>query len=165
MMSRVDMAIARVIGVEAGYVNDPQDPGGETKWGISKRSYPDLDIANLTWDQAKAIYLRDFWERIECDQLGAPVDEFLFDYAVNSGAEHAAMALQTALGVPRDGDVGPRTLAAFRSTHPRETLRRLFVDRAMTFAQAPALKHDGHGWYGRLFDKTELALNTLVKAT
>ncbi|OXE36892.1 MAG: hypothetical protein CGW95_04725, partial [Phenylobacterium zucineum] len=53
-----DQAFEVLIGHEGGYTNNPQDPGGETKFGISKRAYPDQDIANLTLDAAKAIYKR-----------------------------------------------------------------------------------------------------------
>ena len=56
-MAEFKLAIPRVITNEGGYVNDPDDPGGETKYGISKRSYPALDIKNLTVEQATAIYL------------------------------------------------------------------------------------------------------------
>ena len=62
MSSSFDLAIPIVLENEGGYVNDPADPGGETKYGISKRSYPALDIKNLTVEQATAIYLRDFWQ-------------------------------------------------------------------------------------------------------
>jgi hypothetical protein len=55
---------------EGGYVNDPQDPGGETNMGISKRSYPNEDIKNLTRDEAIAIYYRDFWQLYDLDKIG-----------------------------------------------------------------------------------------------
>ena len=48
-----DTAFDRLIGHEGGYVNNPADPGGETKYGISKRSYPSLNIANLTREMAE----------------------------------------------------------------------------------------------------------------
>ena len=56
-----DKAFEFTIGVEGGYVNDPSDPGGETKFGVSKKSYPNLDIKNLTITQAKEIYYKDYW--------------------------------------------------------------------------------------------------------
>ena len=59
--------INNVLQSEGGYVYDKDDPGGETKYGISKRAYPDFDIKNLTKDDAKAIYLRDFWQRAKTD--------------------------------------------------------------------------------------------------
>jgi lysozyme family protein len=59
----------RVIGHEGGYVNDPNDPGGETQWGISKRSYPHLNIRMLTRAEAMGIYDRDFWQPLHGDRL------------------------------------------------------------------------------------------------
>ena len=48
-----DQVIDRVLAHEGGYVNDPDDPGGETKYGISKKAYPKIDIKNLTKEEAK----------------------------------------------------------------------------------------------------------------
>jgi lysozyme family protein len=82
-------AINRTLGVEGGYVNDPNDPGGETKFGISKRAYPDVDIKNLTREQAVAIYKRDFWDRAHIDAMPALLQYQALDFAVNSGIEIA----------------------------------------------------------------------------
>ena len=54
--------IEKVLEHEGGYVNDPKDLGGETKYGITKRFYPDVDIKNLTKEQAKTIYHTDYWK-------------------------------------------------------------------------------------------------------
>lgn len=65
---------------------DPQDPGGETNFGICKKSYPELDIKNLTKEQAITIYKRDYWDKLHCD--GYTNVRFrwkLFDIAVNQG--------------------------------------------------------------------------------
>src|SRR5690606_39725856 len=79
-------AVEVVLEHEGGYVNDPRDPGGETNWGISKRAYPDLDIANLTRTDAIAIYYRDWWQRYEYDRLkDDAVVTKLLDMAVNMG--------------------------------------------------------------------------------
>lgn len=80
-----DDAFDRLIGHEGGYVNDPADPGGETQWGISKRSYPHLNIRALTRADAKVIYREDFWYRIHAEMLADGVAFQLFDFAVNSG--------------------------------------------------------------------------------
>jgi hypothetical protein len=87
-------AIQRVIQREGGYVNDPDDVGGETKFGISKNAYPKLDIANLTEAEAARIYKRDYWDRIEADKLPANIREMAFDAAVNQGVGWTRKALQ-----------------------------------------------------------------------
>ena len=89
-----DIAFERVIGHEGGYVDDPNDPGGETKFGVSKRSYPDVDIASLTVEDAKAIYRRDYWERAGCHKLPGRVAFQVFDCAINSGVETALRLLK-----------------------------------------------------------------------
>lgn len=110
MTMNFDIAFSKLIGHEGGYVNNPKDPGGETKFGISKRSYPNLDIADLTLDDAKAIYKRDYWDRAQCDRLHPDLAFQLFDGAVNSGIENSIRWLQEAAGVAVDGVVGPLTL-------------------------------------------------------
>ncbi len=84
-MSTFDTAVTAVLSYEGGYVNDPNDPGGETNWRISKRAYPNLDIKNLTRDQAIQIYRRDYWDSLECDRFPPLIAIALFDAAVNQG--------------------------------------------------------------------------------
>jgi hypothetical protein len=67
----------------------PGDPGGLTKWGISQRSHPNLDIANLTREQAIEIYRTEYWDRLRCDRLPARFDVAMFDTAVNVGCGRA----------------------------------------------------------------------------
>lgn len=77
---------------EGGYVNDPKDSGGETKYGISKKAYPYVDIPNLTIEQAKQIYKKDYWDRCKCDYLPDALSVAVFDFAVNSGINRAIKA-------------------------------------------------------------------------
>jgi hypothetical protein len=74
---------------EGEYVNDPKDLGGETKYGISKRWYPHLDIKNLTRDQASKIYYKDYWKKAGCDKHFFPDNILLFDTAVHMGVFRA----------------------------------------------------------------------------
>src|SRR5690606_8388459 len=83
--SDFDQAVEFVLQVEGGYSNHPKDRGGETRWGISKASFPDLDIKNLTVSQAKEIYRQHYWNRCRCDEVAPPINAVLFDAAVNHG--------------------------------------------------------------------------------
>lgn len=85
-----EKAITFVLKWEGGYVNHPDDPGGETNFGISKRAYPSFDIKNLTIEQAKAIYRRDYWEKMGCNALPWPMNLVVLDTAVNMGCSKAA---------------------------------------------------------------------------
>src|SRR5687767_7997978 len=107
-----DTAFDRLIGHEGGYVNDPKDPGMETNWGISKRSYPTLNIRALTRDEAKLLYRDDFWKPLNGDSLFDGVAFQLFDLAVNSGISTAIRLFQRALDVADDGHFGPVSQAA-----------------------------------------------------
>lgn len=83
-------AFVCILNVEKGYVNDPHDPGGETKFGVSKRAYPSLDIKNLTYDQASAILYRDYWLKANINLIrDKKVAIKLFDLAVNFGVSGA----------------------------------------------------------------------------
>lgn len=93
-----ESVIGDLIRREGGYNNRKSDRGGETKWGISKRAYPNLDIKNLTLDQAKAIYKRDYWDKIKADALPEHLREVAFDAAVNQGVPTAKRMLSQAEG-------------------------------------------------------------------
>lgn len=98
--------------------NDPDDPGGLTKYGISKVNHPEVDVANLTLEGAKAIYKKMYWNAIKGDQIASGrVAIKFFDMAVNMGVKQATKLVQEALGdmgcsVAVDGMMGPKTLEA-----------------------------------------------------
>ena len=148
-----DTAFDALIGNEGGYVVDPADPGGETNWGISKRSYPAVDIKNLTKEGAKAIYLRDFWGPCGADRLpGVAFD--LFDMAVNSGVKRAVIVLQQAISssptVATDGDFGPVTLARALAVDPIRLEIRLNAARLNFMTNLPGWPDFGKGWARRI---------------
>lgn len=84
-MTDFERAVGFVLAHEGGYSNNPADPGGETKYGISKRAYPNLNIAALTEDDAKTIYYRDYWEPSGAAELPLPLSAAVLDTAVNQG--------------------------------------------------------------------------------
>lgn len=87
-----------VLKWEGGYSNDPDDPGGETRWGISKRAYPSLDIASLTKEEAIAIYERDYWQKIGGDLLPPAMGLVAMNAAVNCGVSRARKWLDASGG-------------------------------------------------------------------
>ena len=143
-----DEAFDRLLGHEGGYVNDPADPGGETNWGISRRSYPYTDIKNLTRDGAKAIYRRDFW-----DQLGDahPAIKFqVFDFAVNSGIQTAIRKLQAAIGVADDGHWGKVSAKALAGMELNDVLMRFAAQRLLFMTSLSVWDRFGRGWARRI---------------
>lgn len=97
MKESLDKGLDFVLKWEGGYVNDPNDKGGETKYGISKRAYPNLDIKGLTLDEAKTIYRRDYWDVCKCDNLPYPMDILVFDTSVNMGVSRASHILSESI--------------------------------------------------------------------
>ena len=143
-------AINRVLGIEGGYVANPADPGGVTNWGISQRSYPNLDIASLTRDDAIAIYERDFWSKIDGDALPSGVGYQCLDFAVNSGVGTALRALQRAVGVADDGVFGPVSLAALKAQDAADTIMRFLAERLMFMSGLSNWLSFGRGWARRI---------------
>lgn len=144
---------------EGGYVYDPADPGGETKYGITRRRYPELDIRNLSQAEAAALYLRDWWAPYPFSQLASQeVANKLFDLAVNVGPRHAFRVLQLALGeaghpVAVDGSLGPRTVAAANAADPQallQEIRRFAIEYYRNLvAERPELERFLTGWLNR----------------
>lgn len=152
-----DQAFERTVGHEGGYINDPADPGGETKFGISKRSYPHLNIAELTREQAREIYRRDFWERGRFSEFPPIVGYQAFDIAVNSGIETAIRMLQRAAGVADDGYIGPVTVAAVRAVPVCDLVMRLTAERLEFWAKLKRWDRFGRGWARRAAVNLRLA--------
>ena len=148
-----EAAIAFVLAREGGYSNDPQDPGGETNFGISKKAYPNLDIKNLTVDQAKAIYQKDYWQVCKCDELASPFDMATFDCAVNQGTGKAIRLLQIALGIDVDGKVGDKTISATFKVTPG-IFRKMMAERIAEYVRLiiskPALNVFSINWVYRV---------------
>lgn len=112
---KFNLAFIKLMDAEGGYVNDPDDPGGMTKYGISQRAHPDVDIKNLTIDGAKEIYRLEYWEKYKLWQIeNYSLAQKVFLFCVNAGGKKGVKALQTAANVlgghlDVDGILGPKT--------------------------------------------------------
>lgn len=143
-----DKAFDRLMGHEGGYTPGKGDPGGETKWGICKRSYPQLDVQSLTRDGAKAIYKRDFWDRVA---IASPALRYqAFDFAVNSGIDTTVRKLQQVLGVADDGAWGPVSAAALARVDESDVLMRLLAARIRFMTRCSTWALHGAGWMNRI---------------
>jgi len=131
-VAKFEDAIGVVLENEGGYVNDPKDPGGETKYGISKRSYPNLDIKNLTIDTAKGIYFHDFWKFTGV--VNQAVATKIFDAYVNM--KHSAIKIaQQLLNITADGFYGPKTETALNAEDPALFLSRYRIALAQHYIE------------------------------
>ncbi len=154
MKTTFNEIIEQVLEHEGGYVNDPDDAGGETNFGIAKRWYPNVDIKNLTKEQAKKIYHQDYWRPAKCDEMPPHLRHIYFDMCVNFGRGGAVRVLQRAAvakghKIEVDGGVGPATLRAVQNVE----LDRVRAYRVLRFAnlviKKPEQERFWFGWYKR----------------
>ena len=154
-LTEFDDIIEVVLEHEGGYVNDPKDPGGETKYGVSKRAYPDVDIKGLTEDGAKEIYKRDYWDKNKVDTVPSKLKHIYFDMCVNMGRGTAVKILQRAANskgrnISVDGGMGrPATRRALKGVE----LQRVRAYRVKYYAnlveRKPDLEKFYFGWFRR----------------
>lgn len=151
-MDNFSKYIDRILGHEGGYSNrsPDADPGGETKWGISKRSYPNLDIKNLERWQAIEIYRRDFWTPVASLTPDPVLQYQLLDTAVNSGMGNATRMLQRAIGVADDGHFGPQSQAKLRYMDREDTALLFLAERLEWMTKLSNWAHNSRGWARRI---------------
>lgn len=156
---KFDQAVEIVLDFEGGYVNDPSDPGGETKFGISKRSYPNVDIRNLTKETASEIYKKDYWDAMHCDKLPEGLRLSVFDCAINQGVRRSTWILQTVSRVSADGKIGPQTIYAIEKADSASLLIDFLTERQLHYTRLSTFDRYGRGWTRRIF---EIAVKTIV---
>lgn len=158
---------------QTGYVNDPKDAGGETKFGIAKNSNMELDISKLTWGAAQRIYFKNYWVAGDCSEIAqfAPRLAMLhFDGCINHGNARAAKLLQSAVGATVDGDIGPGSLAAIKRAcalpnGEREVCKKLADLRIAFYNGIVSKKPDQSrflkGWLSRISTALSFAISGL----
>ena len=159
------------IGHEGGYVNNPNDPGGETKYGICKRDYPKEDIKNLTIDRAKEIYYKNYWLPSYSNDLVAlnfPLTAIvLFDTAINCGCKTSKILLQKSIGVEADGMIGKQTVNGLKLYKDLDMCNRLLDRRKeyydLIISKNIKLSVFKKGWYNRI-NNLRKRIETLNKA-
>lgn len=137
-----------------GYVNDPVDPGGETKFGIAKNANPDVDVTNLTWEDAKAIYFTRYWLAGSCDKLPTRIAVLHFDGCINHGVSRASKFLQISASVGVDGVIGPQTINAIRAVDSVKACNTICDKREKFYRDIVAAKPSQgkflNGWLRRI---------------
>lgn len=172
MRNAFDIAFEELMLHEGGYVDHPNDRGGATKYGISSRSYPNINIMGLTKEDAKQIYRKDFWNKLDLDRLR---DEDLacmvFDGAVNAGRSRSVRWLQAAFntlfhvqdpdGLLEDGILGPITVRTVNSVYGhRDALRMAYVLNRGQHYLGLVKRHEKYrvflrGWLDRLWHNAQ----------
>lgn len=150
-MSLFDAAVDFIItNIEGGHEEDPKDPGGDTWYGISRRSYP-KEPWPPTRERAIEIYRTDFWDAVRGDDLPPRLAVAVFDTAINQWVDPAIRLLQHTLGVTVDGLLGPETLAKALARDPRKLTRDYLTYRVMEYTTLKNFKTYAHSWVYRCF--------------
>lgn len=154
-----DDAVEIIIKHEGGskVSNHSSDPGGLTKFGISQRSYKDVDIENLTLGHAKDIYRRDYWNACKCEGLPSYMRLMVFDCAVNQGVTFATQTLQRVLGVKRDGVIGEKTMKEAHKVYPPDFISEYAIQRLDRYMKIKTFDVFGKGWTRRLVNITAIS--------
>ena len=148
--------INRLLKSEGGYVNHPDDPGGETNWGVTvgtaRQAGYTGSMRSMTREQAIEIYRKLYWKPVEAMGLPYALQFQMFDATVNHGLRNAVAILQRALGVPVDGQFGPVTKGAVDKALPL-VLGLAFNQRRVSFyTDLGPFKSFGRGWANRIAD-------------
>jgi len=151
---------------EGGFVNHPQDPGGMTNLGVTKKVYEEFvgrevdeaEMRGLTPADVGPLYKKNYWDRVKGDDLPSGVDWCVFDWAVNSGTGRAAKALQRAVGAEADGAIGPGTLRHVAEHSPEDVVRKVHAERQEFYENLKTFGTFGKGWTRRNNETLEQAL-------
>tara|TARA_R110002126_G_scaffold187597_1_gene336246 strand:+ start:71 stop:595 length:525 start_codon:yes stop_codon:yes gene_type:complete len=159
----------RSVGNEGGFTNDRRDRGNwtsgkigvgklnGTKQGVSAMTYPNLDIINLTDDEIKEIYYRDWWLKLGMDKFRPAISYQMFDAAINHGMSRATKLLQKAVGATADGVIGPNTMGKVKDTELNDLLFKFIAERLQFFTDIRTFDTYGRGWSRRIAHNLKLA--------
>jgi lysozyme family protein len=169
MQSNWDNAFKMMLASEGGYVNHPSDPGGMTNLGVTKRVWEEWvgresnekEMRSLTPEMVEPLYKRKFWDACKCDDMPSGIDYLVFDFAVNAGVGRSAKILQTAVGVPADGGIGPITLAAVKAQDPAELVQKFSDAKEAFYRSLNTFDTFGKGWLNRVA-AVKIKANTLL---
>ena len=154
MLTTFNDIIEKVLEHEGGFVDDPDDLGGQTNFGITKRFYPDVDIKNLTVAEAEQIYYKDYWKKNSCDKMPDQLKHIYFDMCVNMGKRTAVKILQGAsIGkgkdIALDGGLGANTFKAIQDLEV-ERVRAYRVKYYVDLVnKKPEQEKFYYGWFRR----------------
>ena len=172
MKKNYNKCLETILHHEGGYVNHPEDPGGETNLGVTKRVYEEhggtKNMKDLTVEDVAPIYKKGYWDRMKCDEIPNGLDLCLFDFGVNAGPGRAAKFLQKIIGVTQDGGIGPQTIGALQQKiggdddyNVRDMIEHYQSDRQKYYEGLSTFSTFGKGWTRRVQETTELALDLI----
>ena len=169
MRNNFDQCMKWVLHHEGGFVNHPDDPGGITNHGVTKKVYEEWverevseqEMRDLTHEDVAPIYKKNYWARLRADDLPSGVDFCTFDWGVNSGTSRSAKALQRMVGVTADGGIGPMTLRAVANHEPQDLVEQMHYVRDQFYRSLSTFSTFGNGWTRRNNETKDQALKLI----
>ena len=157
MKENFDKCLEMLLSHEGGFVNHPDDPGGITNLGVTKKVYDEWigresteqEMRDLTPEDVGPIYKKNYWDRIKGDLLPSGVDWCAFDWAVNSGKSRPSKAIQRAVGATQDGAIGPATIGLIMEKDPEEIINYVYGVRQDFYKGLKTFETFGRGWTRR----------------
>jgi lysozyme family protein len=169
MKENFDKCLEMLLSHEGGFVNHPEDPGGITNLGVTKKVYDEWtgresteqEMRDLTPDDVAPIYKKNYWDRVKGDSLPSGLDWACFDWAVNSGSGRPAKAVQRAVGATQDGAIGPQTLGLIMEKDPEEIINYVYGVRQDFYKSLKTFETFGRGWTRRNKETLHQALEMI----
>jgi len=169
MKENFDKCLKMLLSHEGGFVNHPEDPGGITNLGVTKKVYDEWtgresteqEMRDLTPEDVAPIYKKNYWDRVKGDSLPSGLDWACFDWAVNSGSGRPAKAVQRAVGATADGAIGPATLGLIMEKDPKFIIEYVHDVRQDFYKRLKTFETFGRGWTRRNKETLHQALEML----
>lgn len=183
MLANFHDMTAKVLEFEgSAYTDDPHDPGGPTKWGItigdiairegvklgargssSWNRMRDI-VKGLSKEEAITIYKTKYWDKMKCDELNSGIDCVIYDMGINAGVSRSVKMAQKLVGAAQDGAIGPQTIAALNK---QDSVKFVHDFSDVRRAYYKGLKHFwrfGKGWLRRVSECEAYALKVIEEA-
>ena len=171
MKENFGKALRLLLKHEGGYVNHPDDPGGITNLGVTKRVYEEWigreateeDMENLTPEDVAPLYKTNYWDKCRCDDLPSGLDYVAFDWAVNSGVSRSSKGIQKSCGAEPDGIIGLKTLELAKEQNTTFMIENFQIIRQEFYERLDHFDTFGKGWTRRNNEATKVALEMVKK--
>ena len=169
MKENFDKCLEMLLSHEGGFVNHPEDPGGITNLGVTKKVYDEWtgsesteqEMRDLTPDDVAPIYKKNYWDRVKGDSLPSGLDWACFDWCVNSGSGRPAKAVQRAVGATQDGAIGPQTIGLIMEKDTEEIINYVYGVRQDFYKSLKTFETFGRGWTRRNKETLHQALEMI----
>ena len=165
MASNFQECLDLVLKSEGGWVNHPNDPGGETNLGVTKAvweeyvGHPVKTMKNLTKDDVAPMYELKYWRPCYCEVLPRGLDFVVFSMGVNAGPGRSVKLLQQSIGCVPDGVIGPRTRELISASNSANLIAKFSETRREYYRSLKTFPIFGRGWLSRVDKEEQEALD------